>query len=131
MYVVIGFEFIQLFIKTVQHSFKYQINLSELYYREQWIDKGFIINISKFIFDLLVLGLDIKLFMWIFLQGQFPLYLLGNTIDTFIKLYKSVQLFLKSTSLVSKLNQLPDVDFTTEEARQGRNTTCIICLEEM
>ena len=104
VYVVIGFEFIQLFIKTVQHSFKYQINLCELYYREQWIDKGFVINISKFIFDLLVLGLDIELFMWIFMQGQFPLYLLGNTIDTFIKLYKSVQLFLKSTSLVSKLN---------------------------
>lgn len=34
IYVVIGFEFIRLFLKGIQHNFKYQLNTIELYYRE-------------------------------------------------------------------------------------------------
>jgi E3 ubiquitin-protein ligase synoviolin len=103
----------------------------ELYYREQWVEKGFVLNISRFIFDSLVLILNAKLFFWIFVRGQFPLYLLGESIDTLIKLYKSVQLFIKSRTIVNQLKRLPDVDLQNEANRVGVDTTCIICLEEM
>ena len=78
-------------MKGLQHNFKYQLSSVELYYREQWIEKGFVLNISRFIFDSIILILNMKLFAWIFMRGQFPLYLLGESIDTFIKLYKSIQ----------------------------------------
>lgn len=90
IYVIIGFEFIRLFLKGIQHNFKYQLSAIELYYREQWVEKGFILNISRFIFDGIILILNAKLFWWIFVRGQFPLYLLGESIDTFIKLNKSI-----------------------------------------
>lgn len=89
------------------------------------------LNISRFIFDSLILVLNAKLFLWIFVRGQFPLYLLGESIDTLIKLYKSVQLFVKSRTLVNQLKRLPDVDLQDEAARVGVDTTCIICLDEM
>ena len=75
--------------------------------------------------------LNAKLFIWIFVRGQFPLYLLGESIDTFIKLYKSVQLFIKSRTLVNQLKRLPDVNLEDPANRVGVDTTCIICLEEM
>ena len=81
--------------------------------------------------DLLILSLNVRLFFWIFMRGQFPLYLLGECFDTFFKLYKSVHLFIKSRTLVSQLNKLPEVDMTKEENRRGVDTTCIVCLEEM
>jgi hypothetical protein len=34
VYVIIGFEFIRLFLKGIQHNFKYQLSAIELYYRE-------------------------------------------------------------------------------------------------
>jgi hypothetical protein len=34
IYVIIGFEFIRLFLKGIQHNFKYQLSAIELYYRE-------------------------------------------------------------------------------------------------
>jgi E3 ubiquitin-protein ligase synoviolin len=103
----------------------------ELYCREQWIEKGFVLNISRFIFDSIILILNCRLFLWLFTSGQFPLYLLGESFDTFIKLYKSAQLFIKSRTLVSQLKSLPNVDLDVPANRQGVDTTCIICLEEM
>jgi len=131
VYVIIGFEFIRLFLKGIQHNFKYQLSAIELYYREQWIEKGFVLNISRFIFDSIILLLNMKLFIWIFVRGQFPLYLLGESIDTFIKLYKSIQQFIKSRTLVNQLKSLPDVDLRDPANTVGVDTTCIICLEEM
>lgn len=43
----------------MQDNFKYTISLIELYYREQWTEKGFVFNIIGFVFDLIVLGLNI------------------------------------------------------------------------
>ena len=49
----------RLFLKAVQDCFKYTISLVELYYREQWTEKSFIFNIISFIFDFIVLLLNI------------------------------------------------------------------------
>lgn len=87
-------------LKGIQNNFKYQLSTIELYYREQWIDKGFVLNISRFIFDSIILLLNGRLFLWIFSSGHFPLYLLGESFDTFIKLMKSVQMLIKSRKLV-------------------------------
>ena len=83
----------------------------ELYYRETWVDKAFILNVSRFLFDSIILLLNGRLFLWIFATGHFPLYLLGESFDTFIKLMKSIQMFLKSRKLVQQINSLPDVHF--------------------
>lgn len=100
IYVVIGFEFIRVFLKGIQHIFKYQLMAIELYYRETWVDRAFVLNVARFLFDSIILLLNGRLFLWIFATGHFPLYLLGESFDTFIKLMKSIQMFLKSRKLV-------------------------------
>ncbi len=49
----------RLFLKAVEDQFKYQISLIELYYREQWTEKGFVFNIIGFVFDSIVLLLNV------------------------------------------------------------------------
>eukprot|EP00347_Sterkiella_histriomuscorum_P024413 403331202 len=128
IYVIIGFEFFRLFLKSVQDSFKYSISLVELYYREQWTEKGFVFNIISFLFDVIILCLNMKLFAYIISRQQFPLYLLGEIIDNFVRLGKSVQLFIQSRTLINKLKKLPNV---SQEDLVGMDNTCIICLEEI
>jgi len=101
---------VRLLLKAIQDNFKYTISLIELYYREQWTEKGFVFNIVSFIFDFTVLLLNIKLFAYILSRQQFPLYLLGEIIDTFVRLGKSIQLFIQSRQLINKLKRLPDVN---------------------
>lgn len=72
----------QLLVQGLKHNFKYQIGLIELYYREQWTDKNFVLHIVKFVCQVLVLLLNIKLCYWIFIRGHFPIYLIGEIIDT-------------------------------------------------
>lgn len=43
----------------MQDNFKYTISLVELGYREQWTEKGFVFNIVSFLFDFVVLLLNI------------------------------------------------------------------------
>jgi hypothetical protein len=74
------------------------------------VDKSFVLNILRFLFDFVILILNIRLFLWIFASGSFPLYLLGESFDILIKLYKSIQLFIKSRTLVAQLQKLPDVN---------------------
>ena len=52
-------------LKAIQDNFKYTISLIELYYREQWTEKGFLFNIVSFIFDTVALLLNVKLFTYI------------------------------------------------------------------
>jgi E3 ubiquitin-protein ligase synoviolin len=124
-------------LKGIQHNFKFHLNAIELYKREEWIDKGFVLNISRFLFDSIILLLNGRLFLWIFSTGHFPLYLLGESFDTFIKLVKSVQMFMKSRKLVQQIQGLPGVRFTgdmldgEQAADAGADSTCIICLDEM
>mmetsp|Transcript_18737 Transcript_18737/g.13563 ORF Transcript_18737/g.13563 Transcript_18737/m.13563 type:complete len:96 (+) Transcript_18737:247-534(+) len=54
--------------------------------------------------------------------------MLGEIIDTLVRLGKSVRLFFQSRQLISKLKKLPDVK---EEELQGADNVCIICLEEI
>ncbi len=65
VFVFIGFEFVRLMLKAIQDNFKYTISLIELYYREQWTEKGFVFNIVSFIFDFIALLLNVKLFTYI------------------------------------------------------------------
>jgi hypothetical protein len=120
----------RLLLKAIQDNFKYTISLFELYHREQWTEKGFVFKIISFVFDFIVLLLNIKLFMYIISRQQFPLYLLSEIIDTFVRLGKSIQLFIQSRQLISKLKRLPDVNAPTDLAA-GVDKTCIICLEEI
>mmetsp|Transcript_14608 Transcript_14608/g.22648 ORF Transcript_14608/g.22648 Transcript_14608/m.22648 type:complete len:157 (-) Transcript_14608:615-1085(-) len=131
LYVIIGFEFIRMLLESMRSSFKYQLNLIELYLGEQWVEKGFVFNLSSILFDTLVLLLNARLFVWIVSNGQFPLYILSYFLDTLTKLYHSIQLFFKSRALVNQLKKLPDVDLAQPENRVGVDTTCIVCLEEM
>ena len=68
------------------------------------------------------------MFTYIISKQQFPLYLLGEIIDTFVRLGKSIQLFIQSRQLMNKLKKLPDVK---DEEMVGLDNTCIICLEEI
>jgi hypothetical protein len=40
----------QLFLQGIKQIFKYHISMLELYYHEQWTEKNFVLNVSKFIF---------------------------------------------------------------------------------
>jgi len=128
IYVIIGFEFVRLFLKAVQDSLKYSVSLVELWLREQWTEKGFLYNILSFVFNLVVLAINIQLFTYILSRQQFPLYMLGEIIDNFVRLGKSVQLFFQSRSLINRLKKLPDV---TQVDLAGADATCIVCLEEI
>jgi hypothetical protein len=99
-----------------------------MYLCTQFVEKGFILNISKFCFNSLILLLNLRLFWWVFSAGQFPLYLLGEIFDTFMKLYKSGSMLMKSRKIVNSLKALPDVKIPNSDILE---TTCIICLEEM
>ena len=68
--------------------------------------------------------------MYILSRHQFPLYLLGEIIDTFVRLGKSLQLFIQARTLINKLKRLPDVN-APEDLAPGVDSTCIICLEEI
>jgi hypothetical protein len=68
--------------------------------------------------------------MYIISRQQFPLYLLSEIIDTFVRLGKSIQLFIQSRQLISKLKKLPDVN-APADLPAGVDNTCIICLEEI
>lgn len=72
----------QLMLQGIKYNFKYQICLLELYFKEQWSEKNFVLNISKFIFQTLILLLNLKLCYYIFIRGYFPIYLIGELIDT-------------------------------------------------
>mmetsp|Transcript_100055 Transcript_100055/g.137732 ORF Transcript_100055/g.137732 Transcript_100055/m.137732 type:complete len:220 (+) Transcript_100055:75-734(+) len=67
IYVLLGFEFAGLTIKTIEENFKYKVSLMELYYREQWTEKGFVFNIVSFLFESFSLWLNLRLF-WFLLQ---------------------------------------------------------------
>jgi E3 ubiquitin-protein ligase synoviolin len=56
--------------------------------------------------------------------------LLGEIIDTFVRLGKSLQLFFQARSLINKLKRLPDVN-APQDLPPGVDNTCIICLEEI
>jgi hypothetical protein len=101
---------VRLLLKAIQDNFKYTISLIELYYREQWTEKGFVFNIVSFVFDTFALLLNVKLFTYILSRQQFPIYLLSEIIDTFVRLGQSIQLFIQSRQLINKLKRLPDVD---------------------
>ena len=120
----------RLLLKAIQDNFKYTISLIELYYREQWTEKGFVFNIVSFVFDTIALLLNVKLFTYILSRQQFPIYLLSEIIDTFVRLGQSIQLFIQSRQLINKLKRLPDVDAEKDQL-QGIDNTCIICLEEI
>ena len=52
----------RLFLKAVQDSLKYSVSLVELWLREQWTEKGFLYNILSFVFDLVVLAINIVIY---------------------------------------------------------------------
>jgi hypothetical protein len=64
----------------------------------------------SFVFDTIALLLNVKLFTYILSRQQFPIYLLSEIIDTFVRLGQSIQLFIQSRQLINKLKRLPDVD---------------------
>ena len=78
-----------MFVKGIQEMFKYHLQLIEMYYREEWIEKSFVLNITHFIIDVIIMSLNVRVFLWILFQGQFPMYLMGECIDTLHKLHKS------------------------------------------
>jgi len=65
IYILLGFEFAGMTTKTLEEFFKYKISLIELYYREQWTEKGFIFNIVSFLFESFSLWLNLRLFWFI------------------------------------------------------------------
>lgn len=117
-----------MFVKGIQEMFKYHLQLVELYFREEWIEKSFVLNITHFIVDIIIMGLNARVFIWIMFQGHFPMYLMGECIDTLHKLHKSFQLFLKQRTLIEKLNKLPDINMNEQN---GMDNQCIICLQTM
>jgi hypothetical protein len=50
----------------------------------------------SFVFDTIALLLNVKLFTYILSRQQFPIYLLSEIIDTFVRLGQSIQLFIQS-----------------------------------
>lgn len=72
-------------LKAVQDNFKYTISLIELFYREQWTEKGFIFNIIDFLFDSVVLMLNIVSAQnrneLISLQDKFYISILSNNLN--------------------------------------------------
>jgi hypothetical protein len=65
IYVIVGFEFMRLFLKACEDNMKYTLSLVELYNNEQWTEKVFTFNVLGFFFDVIVLGLNIRLFVYI------------------------------------------------------------------
>ena len=53
----------RLLLKAIQDSFKYLISLIELFHREQLTEKGFVFNVISFVFDAIVLILNIVSFL--------------------------------------------------------------------
>ena len=72
----------QLLLQSIKQNFKYQVLMAELYFHEQWSDKSFVMNLVKLFFQILILGINLRLCYWIFIRGHFPIYLIGEIIDT-------------------------------------------------
>jgi hypothetical protein len=94
IYIFIGVDFIQLFLKSLNDNLKYMVSLFELYKREQWTEKGFIFNIIQIQFSLVSLTCHFYLIYVIIKRRNFPIYIIGDTIDIIVKIWKGISLFL-------------------------------------
>lgn len=92
---ILGFEFARLLLKSIEDNFKYQVSLCELYYKEQWLEKKFVFNSVDLLFDLGDFYLNIKLFLFIVQRGALPVYLLGEIVDNFTNVGKSIMALYK------------------------------------
>lgn len=73
-------------MKAVDDNFKYQIQLIELYYKEQWLEKKFVFNFINLIFVSGDFILNVALFYHITQKGAIPIYLLGEVVDCLTRL---------------------------------------------
>jgi hypothetical protein len=90
VYLIAGFEFARLLCKAIEHNFKYQVSLCELYYKEQWLEKKFAFNLVNFVFDLADLSLNVRVFLFVVSRGALPIYLLGEVVDNLTRLGASL-----------------------------------------
>ena len=113
----------------INDNFKYQVNLLELYYREQWLEKKFVFNCLDLVFDMADMYLNLKLFHFILQKGILPIYLLGDILDDIYRLFKACKSLYTTWAFIKKLKSLPDVK---PDADNPEGTTheleCCICL---
>jgi len=130
IYIIGGFEFARLLLKSIEDNFKYQVSLFELHYREQWLEKKFVFNCVSILFDSCDLLLNLKVFFFIISGGFLPIYLLGEIVDNLTRLGTSCHALYKWRQFIEKLRRLKDVE-GVEEGQEGEQIQCCICLGDI
>lgn len=116
----------RLLLKSIEDSFKYQVSLCELYYREQWLEKKFVFNLVSLLFDACDFLINVQLFYIIVKRGALPIYILSDVLDNLTRLGKTVMQLYKWRQFIHKLRALKDVASTEDSQLQ-----CCICLGDI
>lgn len=90
-------------MKAVEDNFRYQIQLLELYYREQWLEKKFVLNFISLLFVSSDFFLNVVLFYHIASKGTLPIYLLGEVVDCLTRLGAGLHALYKWRQFIFKL----------------------------
>jgi len=110
IYLMIGFDFLRLFLKSVKSNFMYQVSLFEIGYREQWLEKKFVFNIVSFLFDTCDFIINVRLFFIIVSRGTLPIYILSEIADNLSTLFNKGIALIKWRQFIFKLQKLEDVE---------------------
>ncbi|KAJ7561271.1 hypothetical protein O6H91_03G021200 [Diphasiastrum complanatum] len=121
-------EYVILATSTLSMIFKYALYMADIAMEGRWDNKAVYIFYLELVRDLLHLSLYLVFFFVIFVNHGMPLHLVRELYETFRNFKARVTDFIRYKKVTSNMNErFPDV--TTEEL--GRDTTCIICREEM
>jgi hypothetical protein len=112
---VLTVQCVRLLLKAIEDSFKYQVSLCELYYREQWLEKKFVFNLVSLTFDVIDFLVNLQLFYVIIKRGALPIYILSEVLDNLTRIGKSVMSLYKWRQFIHKLKSLKDVQSSEQQ----------------
>jgi hypothetical protein len=95
-----------------------------LYYKEQWLEKKFVLNFISLLFVSCDFLLNVILFYHISSKGTLPIYLLGEVVDCLTRLGAGLHALYKWRQFIFKLQKLKDIEAQPE----GGELQCCICL---